>query len=338
MPHSFKLSRRIARLRVPFFAALIAALGACDNGNSFTSDSGASSEPQIADQGLTIDEPATVQDGDAALDATAPAEGLSLASVSFSGGIPFGTYHQPNTEFGTRYNGALRNIYPQYVASNLAAIKSRGGKVILSMAGSESNYRDASGNFSLSKWKARIDRYKGIDLARWVQDGTLIGHYLMDEPNDPTNWNGKQVSPATVEEMARYSKALFPSVPTIVRAYPDYMSKYSGTYRYLDAAWAQYVVRKGNVNTFIADNVSKAKSKGLALVVGLNILKGNNGSPLSATQVKSFGAALLSSTYPCAFISWQYSSSYLSSSSIKSAMDYLRDKSESRSLKSCRGS
>jgi len=70
----------------------------------------------------------------------------------------------------------------------------------------------------------------------------------------------------------------------------------------------------------------------------LNIIRGgNNLGRMTAQQIKTFGAALLNSSYPCAFISWQYNSSYLSSASIKDAMSYLRSKAQSRSTKSCRG-
>jgi hypothetical protein len=125
---------------------------------------------------------------------------------------------------------------------------------------------------------------------------------------------------------------------TVVRAYPDYLADWSGTYRYLDAGWAQYVARKGPISTFTNQNVALAKRKGLALVVGLNVLYGGpRGSRMSASQVKSWGSTLLNSSYPCAFISYQYKSSYLNTSSMKDAMSYLHRKAKNRGAKSCRG-
>jgi hypothetical protein len=58
---------------------------------------------------------------------------------------------------------------------------------------------------------------------------------------------------------------------------------------------------------------------------------------MTASEVENWGSALLSSSYPCAFINWEYSSDYYSSSSIRSAMSALRRKAENRSTKSCRG-
>ena len=59
-------------------------------------------------------------------------------------------FHQPNTEFGSRYNGALRNDWPNYLVDNLATIKARGGKVVLMMVGQQKYYKNADGTFSLS--------------------------------------------------------------------------------------------------------------------------------------------------------------------------------------------
>lgn len=259
----------------------------------------------------------------------------SLASVSFAGGIPFGTFAHPTSAFGAPYNGALRNIFPQYLLSHLAAIKARGGKVVLNLGGGDKSYRDSKG-FSMTMWKARVDRFKNTNFSSYVKDGTIIGHYLIDEPNNAGRW-GRPIPPAVIEEMAKYSKLRWPTLPTIVRTYPEYMLMFSGNYRYLDAAWAQYVHRKGEAGAFIRKNVADAQKKGLGLVVGLNVLRGGpNQRQMRASEVKSWGSALLSSSYPCAFISWQYNSSYLSSSAVKDAMKYLSSKARSRSSRSCR--
>jgi hypothetical protein len=314
MSQSFRSARATGRVSGPVCAALIISLAACDSTSPLNPESSTA--------------PATVQ--------VAPAQAPSLATASFAGGIPIGAYALPTALFGSRYNGGMRTLGPYGLRTELAAIKARGGKIVLMLAGSDWNYLDADGHFSLTKWKQRIDRFRGIDFSSYVNDGTIIAHYLIDEPYDPTNWGGRVVPGATLEEMAKYSKSIWPSMTTIVRAEP-YLIKWSGTYHYLDAAWAQYLLRKGDVNDYIRKNVADAQSMGLGLVVGLNLLDGGtkNGH-MTASQVESFGSALLTSTYPCAFISWQYSSTYLNGSGIGSAMDVLRRKAESRSSKACR--
>jgi hypothetical protein len=317
MTHSFKLSRRIARLRAPVFGAIIVILIGCNSTDSLTPSS--STPAEVGDQATPVDQGTLA--------------GNASFSTSFAGGIPMGISNLPTSWYGSRYNGALRNIYPAYLTSELAGIKSRGGKVVLMLAGNERYYKDASGHFSFDKWKQRVNRFKGVNFSSYLNDGTIVGHYMIDEPNDKTNWNGTTISPATVEKMAQYSKQLWPSMVTIARADPTYFS----TAHYLDAAWAQYVARKGTPGDYISRNVAAAKSRGLALITGMNILKGGyNGSKMTATQVKSWGSTLLANTYPCAFISWQYNDTYLSSSSIKDAMSVLRSKAQSRSSKTCR--
>jgi hypothetical protein len=311
MAHSPKLLHRIARLRAALFATLV--LAACD-----------STEPLNP-------ESSTHADGVGEDPAAAP----EVASVAFAGGIPFGTFGLPTSAFGSRFNGAHRNIWPSNLLSELRAIKARGGKVVLMFAGNQRHYK-VGGRFSLTKWKARVNRFRGVNFGSYVKDGTIIGHYLIDEPNDRRNWGGKPVSPAVLEEMARYSKQLWPTMPTVVRAAPDYLGS---NHRHLDAAWAQYLHRRGNPGDYVRKMVAAAQKRRLALIVGLNVLDGGtpNGTKMTASEVKSWGSALLSSSYPCAFISWEYNAKYLAPGSMKDAMSALRRKAQSRSHRSCRG-
>jgi hypothetical protein len=310
MTYLFKLARRAARLRAPLWLALAIAFAGC-SGDSLTSPA----------------------------DTSPPADGAGVSagpsfSTSYRGGIPFGNFAQPTSDFGDRYNGAMRNITPDKLLSELKAIKDRGGKVVLNLAGAPPRYIDNSGNFSLSMWKASVDRFKGVDFSSYIQDGTVVGNFLIDEPNDPANWDGKAVSESTVEEMAHYSKTRWPDMPTIARARPEY---FTGTYQYLDAAWAQYLSRYGDPAKFLSENVAKAKNRGLALVVGFNILKGNDGYKLTASQIESWGSALLADSYPCAFISWKWDDAYMGRSDIGQALQYLSGKAANRSARTCRG-
>jgi hypothetical protein len=301
-------------------ATLLAlALGACETDELTNTTSGDLSSPV---------QPADLADPVVAVDAP------SLAT-SFRGGIPIGTFAQPTSAFGDRFNGALRNDWPEFLLKNLAEIRARGGKVVLMFAQSQQHYKDRQGHFDLGKWKARIDRYKNINFSSYVNDGTVIAHYLIDEPNDPANWNGRPVPPSVLEEMARYSKQRWPNLPTVVRADPSYLGS---NHRYLDAAWAQYLHRRGPVDAYIRRVVSDAQKRGLGLVVGMNLLKGGpNKRPMTASEVRNWGSTLLSSSYPCAFISWIYNSNYLASNSMKDAMQTLRSKAQNRSSRSCRG-
>ncbi|MBA3554799.1 MAG: hypothetical protein H0W29_08605, partial [Gemmatimonadales bacterium] len=319
MTYTFKLSRRLARLRAPLFGLIVALFG-CDGGDTFSPD------------------PAEPQDPISSNEEAAPVAGPS-AAVTYAGGIPIGTFAQPTTQFGGTFNGAMLNIYPQFLLEELAVIRARGGKVAIKLSFGDRFIKDAAGNFSLAKWKARVDLYKGVNFDSYIKDGTIIGHYLIDEPQDVANWNGQPIPQATLEEMAKHSKELWPDMVTIVRTWPDYLDNWSGTYRYLDAAWAQYAANRWpNAQAFLEENVSKARAKGLGLVVGLNLQDGGpTKSEMTASQVRSYGSALLSSTYPCAFISWKYKDDFMSASGMWEAMKDLRNQAENRGFKTCQG-
>ena len=313
MTQIVEFARRAARLRATMFVALATVFSACNATDKLTN---ASDDP--------IDTPETPG---------APSD-VSLAG-SFRGGIPMGFFALPTSQFGAEYNGAMRNIWPHALMRELSAIRGRGGKVVLMFAGNERHYK-VGRSFSLTKWKARVARFRHVNFSQYVNDGTIIAHYLIDEPNDAHNW-GRAISPATLEEMAKYSKSLWPNMPTVVRTEASYLAR-GGRYNHLNAAWAQYVTRKGNPAEFIRRNVADAQRAGLALITGLNVLQGGpNGSRMSATQIKAAGSALLGSTYPCAFISWRFESGYAASSTVRDAMRLLRSKAQSRPSKTCRG-
>ncbi len=169
---------------------------------------------------------------------------LSLQHI----GIPFGPSHLPTALLGLT-SATLRTANPLTIMDDLAAARRVGARVVLGLAGNERRYRDAKGHFSYAMWKARIDRFRGLNFSPYIQDGTIVGHYILDEPHDPTNWGGTVVTRAEVDQLARYSKQLWPNMPTLVRGWPAYLKGYQ--YKYLDAAWAQYSERFGPINDFI---------------------------------------------------------------------------------------
>jgi hypothetical protein len=300
------------------------------------------------DEGLDDQEDSDVQVEvvDAGIDAsTSSVEGLSLSA--YRGGIPFGVFHLPTSLYGKGFSGSLVNTSSatRALIPMLAAARRNGVKVVISLVGADHYYKNGNGTFSLAKWKSRVNRYRGVNFSSYIKDGTIIGHYILDEPHDPSNWAGHTISRATVDEMARYSKSIWPSMPTIVRGWPAYLKGYR--YRYLDAAWAQYSARFGSVSPWLSKNIRDAQSSHLALVVGLNQLAGGGRGGLagfyrrgfyamSAKQMRAWGAAILSSSYPCAFLSWAYNSKYMNRSDIKSARAYLASRAHSKSTKSCR--
>jgi hypothetical protein len=183
-----------------------------------------------------------------------------------------------------------------------------------------------------------------VNFSSYIKDGTVVGHYILDEPYDPANWGGRTISSATVDELAKYSKQIWPDLPTIVRARPGHLKGHK--FKYLDAAWSQYSERFGSAARFITEDVRQAKAMGLALVVGMNQLaggskKGTKGFvpgkyAMAASELESWGNTLLADAYPCAFISWKYDSRYMGRSDVKAALARLAGKASNQATKSCR--
>jgi hypothetical protein len=265
-----------------------------------------------------------------------PDAGAALSASSFQG-IPFGSFAQPVSVYGPIYNGGVLNpVIPGDLPTFLSGIRAAGGRVALSLAGGPLGFTNADGTFNLDMWKGRIDRYRTIDFKSYIDDGTVLGSFLIDEPSCSTCWGGQSIPQSTVEAMAEYSKSIWPTMTTIARVDPTWLKESPNPYIYLDAGWAQYVVRKGDVNTFLSSNVAAAQSEGLRLIVGLNVLRGGlNQASLTASQIKNFGSVLLGSSYPCAFISWKYDAPYFSRSDIKSALSLLSKKARHHAPSAC---
>ena len=272
--------------------------------------------------------------------------GPQLASAATAPGIVFLSFDLDNAQLGSVHTGSMRSPGPTNILSLLSGARAKGARVIVKLSGSKSGIINADGTFNLTKWKSMIARFKAVNLAPYIQDGTLLGHFLIDEPDLEGEWGGTPISQAKVESMAKYSKGIWPALPTFVMARARWLAQSSITYTYLDAAWGQYSAQKGSLSTYISREVSSAKTKRLGLMFGLNILDGGNGSSgiagfrsghwaMSASELKTYGEALLANTYACGFSMWKYSSSYYGRADIKSAMLSLSTKSKGHAKTPC---
>jgi hypothetical protein len=278
-------------------------------------------------------------------------DSTSASPLALAGsGIVFGTFDLDLALLGSLHTGSLRLPTPYTLPLNLATARSKGARLVLRLSGSESNIKNGDGTFSFTKWKGMVDRFKTVNFSAYINDGTVLGHYLIDEPYNASRWGGRTISQATVEQMAKYSKQLWPGMTTFARAAPSWLAGSTTVYTYLDAGWAQYASYQGNVTTWIGTEVAKAKLKGLGLIVGVNALNGGNGSSgirgtqsgkwsMSATELRNYGAALLGQTHACGWFNWSYlytGKTYLARADIKSAMTDLSNKAKAHVRTSCR--
>lgn len=340
----------------PWFPAsvigLMTFLAACGGGDGV----GPSTEPPAAVAPAPTDStasPNSTLPADSTLvpasDTTLGAAGIAL-SGSAAPGIVFGSYDLDIALLGSLHTGALRVPSPSMLLTELSTARSRGARLVVKLAGGADSWvKNADGTFSFTKWKSMVDRFKAINFSSYIADGTVLGHMLIDEPNRTAKWGGKIIPQATLEAMAKYSKQLWPGVPTVVRVVPSWLVAAPVTYTYLDAGWTQYTSRKGDAAKWLASEVASARTKGLGVIVSMNVLDGGNGSSgirgytsglssMSATELRTYGTALLNNSYACGFFLWtyQYGKTYYARADIKTAMTYLSTKAKAHVKTSCR--
>jgi len=285
------------------------------------------------------------------VDSSGPLGSVSLLDTRSSlPGVVFATDGMENQYFNSVYTGSKRGggLTADNVLPLLSDARARGGRVILKLCmGADSYVQNSDGTFSLTKWKALVDRFRNVNLGPYISDGTLLGHFLIDEPHRAAKWGGKIIPQATVEAMAQYSKQIWPTLNTFVHTKTAWLASTSVTYNYLDASWVQYTANKGDVTTYIGSEISSAKNKGLGLMVGMNVLNGGNGSSgirgsssgsyaMSASELRTYGSILLNQSYACGFFMWAHDLTYYGRSDIKSAMADLSTKAKAHVKTSCR--
>jgi hypothetical protein len=328
MTHFFKLARSLARLRTAMLGTLFIFAGACD-----TDSLNPTSETETGD---------VLSEG---ADPMVPAFSVSANRR----GTQFGLWQLSWSQLNDTWTSLKKNTSPSDIRQNLESAQNKGSRVFIHLAGDPRYYKTSTGKFDLAKFKERLNKFKGVNLGSYISDGTFAGHILFDEPNDPSNWGGRAIPYDQIEAAARYSKSLWPGLPTLVRARPTWLAKAGLTWRYLDGGWFQYVSRYGSVTSVRDAEVRAAKNKGLKVVFGLNVINGGNGSSgmrgtksgqykMSASELLKYGNALIGAPTSCGFLMWRYDGTYLGKTSIRSAMKELRYKAGNTATTTCRSS
>lgn len=263
-------------------------------------------------------------------------------------GIVFSSSAMTVSQVNSVYTGLVEAPTPANLLSLLSQLRKKNGRVLIKLAGGEGSYKNPDGTFNLTKWKTNVDRFRNIDFSSYIADGTIVGHYLVDEPHFTGRWGDKGISQATVEEAARHSKLRWSNLPTLVNAPANWLAAVPVTYVHLDAGWAMYRSKtSSDPAAWLAQQVKRAKSKNLGLVAGMNVLDGGNGSSgirgtqpktwaMSAAELRKYGTALLGQSYVCAFSMWRYSDSYYGRADVKSAMADLSTLAKNHTRTSCR--
>lgn len=205
---------------------------------------------------------------------------------------------------------------PGYTVNTLLPlVKESGMKVTLRMTPGP----DYNNDFDLEGWKDHIDTWAESGVQAYIDDGTLVGHMLLDDilnfsyisgSTDPTG--------DELDEMARYSEEAFPGLMTFVRNQATTTPvPTGGEFTYLDAVVNQYRYQEGDVETYVATESATADSLNVRSIYGMNIVDGGDGTSgiegirtekyaMTATEITEYGEVLLAAAdYPL-FLMWEF--------------------------------
>ena len=262
-------------------------------------------------------------------------------------GIPFGPSRM-DIRIDYPFNASLYyRVHDGDEEEELSTLKASGYRGSLYIAGSRSRYKNSDGSFNPDMWKAEVDKYDVAIIQRYIDDGTLVAHYALDEPHYGGAWDGNDVPPALVDEIACYSKTKWPNLPVLIRTHPGWAVREEGAahnFQCVDIWVAQYSSRKGPVDEYVAQNIADANALGAQLYGALNPIGGGDGSSgvvspyndekwmMSADELRDYGAAWMNSGGIVGFSIWNWGWNanslydwYWLQPQIRAAVQYLAD-------------
>jgi hypothetical protein len=343
------MRRRLVAVRavLPLIAALVAA--SCDKTDSI------SSPEETTPLG-------TGADSTPAADTLAVSDTVDTAAITYSG-IPFGPYSLFATVTDLKsgagaFTGSLENTFATYIVRRIDAARSQHRRLVLAMTGGYTEYL-TNGKFDLGKWKARMNTFNTATIkkavADAVADGTVVGNKLIDEPETP-KWGGVLTKPM-IDDMARYVKNMFPTLPVgVTYGTRGYQWRAGEHYQVVDWVLSQYmwVVTKGDVTAWRDNVLSWARAEGVRPAFSLNLLDGGvkddvgawdcpgTGGKgtitrycrMTADQVRTWGRAI--GSYGCVMLSWRYDDVFMSKSANQSAFQDVASLLNSKPRLSCK--
>lgn len=246
-----------------------------------------------------------------------PYPGTSLPALTL---LPFGPKQLPSKLFGASpFTGAYVNAgSPDTLMKRLRLARAGRIHLLIKLAGPRRLFQNQDGSFSLEMWKRNIDRLRGVNLASYVADGTVIGAELVNEPHVRGKWGGRMITKEQLEAAAAYVKSIWPYLP-VGAGRSDYVLKYA-PWKHLDFGHSQYHMRKGDIYTWRRKTVQESKEAGVALLLSLNFYGGEVGNrPMTPQEVQRLGSVLAADTYACGLTGYRYDEKYYSAPDMQKA-------------------
>jgi hypothetical protein len=224
------------------------------------------------------------------------------------------------------------------IVKQINTARAMGHRLVLNMTGGKHERYKTRGKFDYRKWQARMNTYNRREIkaavARGVADGTIIMNSIMDEPN-VKSWGGVMTKPL-LDRMARYVKAMFPTLPVAVALRWDW--RQHERFRVVDTYLTMYGWNKGPINRWRDNAQAEARKQGMKVMFAMNILDGGQynykswtcpsgktggrgtykpACRMTAGQVREWGRIL--GTSGCGLIMWKYDRAFMSKAANVSA-------------------
>jgi hypothetical protein len=342
MPHTLELARRGMRLRALAAVSGLLAIfaGACntaDNlatGPTVAANFDSSATDSLADDSISAET-------DATLDAMISAATATRSGVPYG---PFDLYKSWDAPAVSGFSGGVVYASPKGIIKLLKSMRAHRTRAFLKMTGDHQSKYMTRGRFSYTKWRRATARYNTpaikAAIKAAVADGTLLGYSMIDEPNR-FNWGRGSTNKAMLDRMARYSKSLFPTLPTA--AVVTYYWRPNERYRVLDAIISQTWAPTKSAATYRREAVAAARQNGVKLAFALNILSGpkikgcrkyGRTCIMTPRQVRQWATTLGPST--CGMFMWKYQKALYARSDYKRAFKEVAAKLARESRTSCR--
>ncbi len=289
----------------------------------------------------------------------------TLAAVSYTG-LPYGPIGMWSSwtsfSWGPQpFTGTQNFVEASGVIKRIDYARSRGQRLLLAMTGGPTSNYTTNGRFDFGKWKKRMNTYNTAVIkqavAAGIRDGTIVGNQLIDEP-ETRRWGGVLTKPL-IDDMARYVKSMFPTLPVgLNHGPPGYLWRTSERYRVLDYIIYQYnhFITSGNAVQWRDRVLAQARRDGVTPAFSLNILDGGrqdregsygcSGSGqagkgtyypncrMTAAQVKDWGRSL--GQAGCTLQMWRYDGTYMSRSANQDAFRTVASHLKAQPRRSCR--
>jgi hypothetical protein len=241
------------------------------------------------------------------------------------------------------------------LASDLKYADSVGKKVMLTMTGGgHSKFRTClcvDSTFNWKMWYSEFDKFKAIDLSKYINDGTIVALSLLDESQNAPVWFGKKIPLDTVDNWARYARSRYPGLALTTR--DDAMDMgIKKDWKYYDAAWEQYSIRNGTIESQLGSNITAAQNANINLIFGVNGANGGTvvsgcfagtGPGQCAYSTADFTKVLttiINTPRVCATPIWVPNQAYYDkyTPTIKPAIDSISKLAKNRVIVSCKRS